>query len=303
MQFNQELFFEILQTHFTDLTEMADWMAVSFDMDVKTAYRRIRCESKLTLSEFTRISYAKPEFMAQFISRNDGVPFKLFQMSKYHNEEELQRQLHNLKMLFGHALTDPNSLLNYIARDVSFFVFISHPTLLRFKYGFWNMDKSMPALSKTTHDLAIDVYGLYTQLKSREIYLDQAYAIQRNQLDALVASKFISAEFGSEIHGILTDSLSTMEKWIADGCKDGKGEVQFGTINFMSLNNGGILHAHGNKLFMGAIDNARFISTSSEEVIGDIEKHFKFSCSLEAPLKSYPTQHWDHFRSLWKDWK
>jgi hypothetical protein len=166
-------------TSFVD--EIADLLKISND----SAYRRIRGETALTIEEIALICKHFKFSFDTFINNNDDnfVTFAHHQLSSHLNtfEDYLQNMKNELSKMLKYAEHERHVI--FAAEDVPVFQHFVHPYLTAFKMFYWNKSilnstgyegKKFEAtlIDSKLLDLALDIYNIYSQISSVEIWSD-----------------------------------------------------------------------------------------------------------------------------------
>jgi len=132
----QEAFFTKIKTLIADKKELPQVLQDLLQISADSAYRRIRCETALSLDEAFKLSnHFKIAFSDLESFRNDHVIFarKPFINSLSRFESYMRRSLENLEFL----QKDPKHLMVYSALDIPIFYPHKYPELSAFKMFVW----------------------------------------------------------------------------------------------------------------------------------------------------------------------
>jgi hypothetical protein len=200
MYTTQRLFLDFLKGKLSPDVSFAEEIAKILNINVDSAYRRIRCEKDLSIDEVVVLCKHYNTSLDQFFKSDSNsilVTWLLDPLSKDYFLEYLKNQLNTIQ----HFHTYGKKHLYYLARDVPWFSYLQLPHLALFKYFVWR--KSIlfdPSLKGQRFSLQLidneflrigtEIITLYSRLPVTEIWnadvltstLQQIYYYQQSGL-------------------------------------------------------------------------------------------------------------------------
>lgn len=185
--------------------EMADLLNVSID----SAYRRIRCETELTLNEIFLLNQKHPLSLDNILgNQNNTVTFSYTKLTDSVANFEIY-----LTRLFTHLQTInkfENKKIYYVAEEVPMFYSFFSKKLSEFKLFYWqrsvlniegyqNIKFNWGIVPQHLIDLAYNSYKEYLKIPSVEIWTDETVLTVIKQVSFYYESGIISREQAIEL--------------------------------------------------------------------------------------------------------
>lgn len=233
----QHRFMEHLKSALPDHLSLVDELADLLQLSNDSAYRRIRCETALSIDELALLcKHFKLSFDA-FISNNDTgfVTFSYHRLNsgKDSYKDYLLNVLSDLKKM----LQFDKKQIIYAAEDVPLFYQFQHPALAAFKMFYWQKSiMTLPEFENKQFDMALldteflaiteQILDCYLQIPSIEIWSVETVnstlkqiefywesGIFKNKIDALDICKHLGTMFDT----IRKQAETNTKKLVNDG--------------------------------------------------------------------------------------
>ncbi|MFN4123917.1 MAG: hypothetical protein ACK4GL_11510 [Flavobacteriales bacterium] len=182
MQYQQK-FIDIIKSIAPSNLSLAHELSQELGVSIDSAYRRLRCETPITLEEAVKICY---RFDVPLESLNSGIPevVTCHYHLMYKNEDSLQTYLDELHKQVTTISKDKQAAIHYAAEDIPVFYHFAYPELLRFKLFYWRKSilNHASLLQMCFEDFDIDeqiakrcqeIYEAYQKTASSEIWTEQ----------------------------------------------------------------------------------------------------------------------------------
>lgn len=277
----QTAFFKIIKSLVpTSLSlphEMADLLGISLD----SAYRRIRCETPLTLEETVQLCLRFDVPLEALNSGMNEVVTFHYQMM-YEQGNAISKYLQELQGQLQFISQKKDVKLYYAAEDIPVFYHFSSIHLSKFKLYYWQKSilniSSIPArysdFELNDEDLALvkSISLLYSQIPSIEIWTDETIKSTLQQIKFYWDAGFFDQKL--EVITIcdeLTIIFQNIQLQAEMGLK--KAEHAFTSSNFMLYHSD--LMIGNNCVYFESLDtNAVFLGYNSFNFIRTINKDF-----------------------------
>ncbi len=305
---------QIIPPSLSLVDELADLLEVSTD----SAYRRIRCETALSIDEVTKICHKYKISFDTFTGDSGGaVSF---------NYTPIRKDEKNFELYLKGILTDLKKIQSFekkqiifAAEDIPLFHYFSFPELTAFKLFYWNKsivnapslaDKKFdPAhVDKVLTETAKQIIDTYISIPSIEIWSEETVNVLikqieffwdsglfKNQKDALL----ICEEFEAMINLVkkqaeLSSKFIKEEKWAVN-------EGNFQLFNSeVTIGNNCILVSVGDTKFTYLSHHTfNSMSTSNQEFCNDTEEWIKNLIKKSMPISGVAEkQRFQFFRKI-----
>jgi hypothetical protein len=180
---HQKNFIEIIKSLVPANLSLAHEMSAELDISIDSAYRRLRCETPLSLDEAVKLCF---RFDVPLEALNSGIPEVVtFHYNLMYKEEAnlhaYLSELHEQVMLIS---KDDKAVIHYAAEDIPVFYHFAFPELLRFKLFYWRKSilNHASLLQMRYEDYETDeqsaqqckeIHAAYQKIKSSEIWTEQ----------------------------------------------------------------------------------------------------------------------------------
>lgn len=218
---------EVIPPNLALADEMADILEISND----SAYRRIRCETEVSIDEVYKLANKyKLSLDGIFSNLNDTVTFTY--TSLIDSQDHLDRYL---SRLFGHVQlvnSYPEKKNFYVADTFPLFYSFFSKKLCEFKLFFWQRSVlNVPAyqgrkfefgfVPEQQVNLAMDASKVYNRIPGIEVWTTETVNTNLKQLEYYVESGvFQKASDALLILDELKVMIESLEKWATQGRKD-----------------------------------------------------------------------------------
>lgn len=237
----QEVFLEQLKSMLPSSTSLAAELSELLEISMDSAYRRIRGETPLSLSETYKLAQAHNISLANMSSENEGVvQFSYLKMAGSIDsmEQYLVRLLQNLKKIRAAG----EATIFYCGQDVPLFHNLRYNYLARFKIFYWmrsimnDGDITAEKLGEETIpqrliDLCEEIFAEYKNINSKELWSTSSLHSTLRQLRYYWESGLLeSDEFGKKVLNDVRSLLENIESMATSGWKnsqDEKGKYEF----------------------------------------------------------------------------
>lgn len=250
-----------------------------FDISRSAAYARIMGERDLRSEEIAKLSAEFPQALEKFFAQPKNLgDYALSQTSQFSDEEELWVYLDRIRSLFQRAV-EAEAVLYYTALDYPLFYFLADPDLLNYKFAFWTnriLESGIQPLRPNTQRLAREIYDLYRQCSSEEIWSARMVERQEEQVQVMADLALIT-----EVQArTLNRAFAAVHNQVKQDLKSkGRGDsVSFQVYQapYSTLCNGGVLvFPQGESIYMGAFSTAQFIRSCSQQVVRKFREDFE----------------------------
>ena len=285
MKFDHNSFFQILQRGISGNVSLPKWLSEHLDISESSAYRKISGERGLQLEEMLLLCASVPEAAMMAAELFPKHHLKVIQVYQFKDAHSFHRYLENTTQLIQKASKQSTMRFRYVARDIPFFYFLSHPITLRYKFRQWaalDPSPSLPELSDETHLLATQLWEHYLSLPSEELWLDRAFGAQYAQLKLEVESGQLRSEWAQCIAQHFEWLEGEQKEWKNKLQKTKGGECLIARFEAMHLNNGALLETSDQALLLGAINGAHYLHSSNPGLIQGFRRQWLQQLKLRA---------------------
>lgn len=188
----QEKFINIIKHSIPNNISLANEISSVLDISLDSAYRRLRCETDLTLNEVVILSH---HFDVPLEALNDEIPNVVtFKFSKeLENENNFKDYLSNIALDLGYLSKFESNNLVFAAEDIPVFHHFYYKKLANFKLFYWmksiiglkdlqtqsfEFDNINPELS----DISDKIADTYSLINSTEIWTDETISSTLKQI-------------------------------------------------------------------------------------------------------------------------
>jgi hypothetical protein len=230
----QKRLFEIVKNNIPEQYRLVEVVRELLDLSPDSAYRRIRGEKELSLSELQKLCKKFNLSMDAILNYNSTQSI-LFQYTSVNmaDPESYIRYIERLSHSLIGLLTVEDKELFFTAQDIPFYHFLNHTELLFFKLYVWYDTLNKKHLSfkdfceKLDKDRILPVYRqmfqAYMQIPSREIWTNQTVDTTLRLLDFYIETGiFNTKETVFLLLSQLSQLLDTVHEYVKDGYKDGE---------------------------------------------------------------------------------
>ena len=280
----QPLFLDRVKSKLPDNISFPDELAEVLNISRDSAYRRIRGETILSLSEVLAICHHFRLSLDSLLSSStNSVAFhhRAINSSTFTLSDWLMSILKNLEMIYDF----PQREIIFCAKDLPVSHYFLFPELAAFKMYFWmKVFHRYEKYEKAKFDIKImpveyvatgeRIWQLYSNLPSTEIWSDEVANITTRQIKFSLESGFISEAQDKlliEQCALLFDKL---KKMATDGSKNGKDNNYSLYKNDILIADNTTLFKMGNRRITYLTYNTMNILTSSEDSFGHITEEY-----------------------------
>lgn len=283
-KFNQELFFKLFKKTLPPDKKLVEVIADVLHLDVSNAYRRLRNTKELTLNEFLSITDRYPEarrIMARVVNEHhiDVSMTRFVNLSEF--KDYLRSTIRNLSQAVGH-----NHTLYYMARDLPIFFFFSNPVLFRFKLSIWFKSGNIELVKPDDETLALgkELYELYQNLNTEEIWYENGFLNQKEQLQCWHDMEYLQAAEVKDVYEAMLQSFHNYRDWLEQGKKPWGGSLEIHQSGFSIMSDGGLLECEGRKQTFARVQGIHQLLSSHPNFIELFERHWEAHLKLAIPL-------------------
>lgn len=179
----QKRFFQALKSKLPLNLSMANVVADELCISIDSAYRRIRCESELSLKEFDLLSSKYHISSETILAQSNGnvqFQYRAINPNKFSFESYFISLTNEIKSLRQSGLSE----IIYSALDLPFFYYFMFPKLAAFKIFFWKRNVfefhghedqpfSMELISRSDLDLAHNMVRSYLSVPTIELWSEE----------------------------------------------------------------------------------------------------------------------------------
>ena len=266
-EFDHKGFFAMLERQLPPGDSLPKWLSTHLNLSESGAYRKINGNRGLQLDELLLICAQLPEAALYAVELFPKQNLKVIQLQQFHNQCTFKAYLSNILHLFTEATKADDFRFRYVARDLPLFYFLSNPLTLQYKYNQWLGNKQTETLDTETLALANKLWKLYLSFPSEEIWLNNAFAAQYQQLFYEHETDFLKPHEGEMLKASLELLFEQNRKWRIQNKKDDSGQLKAYVCNALHLNNGALLHSRGKSIYLGSISGAFYFHSGNPGLI------------------------------------
>lgn len=279
MKFDHAGFFKLLESCLKGRYTMSKWVAEVLRCSETNAWRKITGNRTLQIHELLRLIASRSDLA---IKAGDLYPkdnLKVVQIRGFSNVEDFHTYLKTILEMLNEASKYADFRFRYMARDLPLFYFLGEPELLKFKFYLWapRARQNHEIIPSSTLSLAKDLYQCYLSINTEEIWYQQAFQHQYQQLQHLQSLGQLH-----EQHALtLTQCFKKIEEQLQiaqkRGVKTKGGELLAAYCPMALFNNSAVLYSDGQEQLMGSTINTQY--------------YYSYSASLIQHFNDFWTQH------------
>lgn len=255
--------------------KLAAWLEEHLNLHYTNVYKRIRGEVKFTEAEVFHLCQLLPDLGEMVLTQVFNHKVGVILVNGYQDEQALQRQLYRSIKLLNGLVEQPNQEVMYVARDVPFFYFLADHKLFLFKYNQWNSKNPLTEFAPKTKELMEQLYQVYLQLNTRELWYTRAFDHQFDQVDHLVVRKLLEEGAAEDIRHRLEKLQALHQEWRHNLMKS-TGRLELRYLPYMTMNNGAFFRREGKPMkFIGALYDAFQYELIHPVVLQGMEDRFE----------------------------
>lgn len=280
----QESFISRIKASVAQNVSLVEEMADLLEMSNDSAYRRIRGETLLSITEIARLStYFKVPFDNDVNHLGNKVTFDYKRLD--HNKENFRFWLESLRNDVKRISSRPENTILYAADDVPIWHHFSEESLIAFKLFYWlktilcdkdyvdeSFDEAM--IPKELIETAKELLSYYDQTNSSEIWTEDTLNSTLKQVEYFWESGFFkSKEDALKICKCIENEMTTLKKKAAASSKVPNGRENFKMYRseVMVGNNSVLVNIAGTKLAYVSYNTFNVITTTNTEFVQETE--------------------------------
>jgi hypothetical protein len=292
----QTQFIQKLKETIPSTNSLVDELASLLNLSTDSAYRRIRCETSLTIDEVAklcshyRINF---DFGGQSGDSTASVTFSYSHLSSdiRNFEEYLGRLTMHMKQI---KVSEPKEII-WAAEDVPIFHHFRYPTLMALKLFYWsksilnapemeNQKFAPEILPQNLVDKVREIHDLYTAIPSIEIWTEDTLNSTLKQVEFYSDSgHFTSTDQAMQVLDEISQMIASIEKQATHGLKfKGEAPEANSTIPFklyqsdlMVGNNSILTTAGSSRVTYISLNTFNSMATTSTAFNEEIERWLK----------------------------
>ncbi len=282
----QKRLFEIIKSKISEQFRLADVIEDLLGISLDSAYRRIRGEKELTLSELQKICTHFSLSMDEILNyqSNRGALFQ-YAAVDLTNQESYINYIKRLSDSLSGLRSAPEKELFFTAQDIPFYHFLKYPDLLFFKLYAWHDTISKTHISygnfceKLDREVIIPMYeqmaNSYLCIPSKEIWTNQTIDTILRLLDYYIEiGAFATKDMVLLLLNQLLQLLETINKYAEEGYKGGERKTPYTMyICSVDLENNFMLARRGDQLICNIkLFTVNSIATDNKSLCDETEK-------------------------------
>lgn len=291
--FNQLKFFEYVQEELGPEVVLATWLEEEIGLSRSGAYRRLKDEQALTVSELITIAKYCPRTAQWATDLFKAQPLRLFHLHPHNTIEHFELQLTNLERMLEEASNHDDFQWDFIARDLPLFYFFKHPEMLKFKLKVWtnSLFKEDPKVPDSLVHKAKNLWNLYRSLPTRELWCTSAFKKQQDSLEHLNSIGCIEDKETEVLINCLSDIQDEFRAASRAGEKGLEGRLEVHCSPAFTLNNASRITFNNITQLFGTLHDIQYYQTSSPDVVGyfdaSFQQHLKLARRYFGDSKSF----------------
>jgi hypothetical protein len=282
----QKIFFDTLKEEINPNVRPVDVLSDILDVSPDAAYRRLRGEKELTLSELVKIcSFFNISMDTVLNHHTNNVLFR-YTHRGLSNTDNYEKRMDEMAELYEGMVKSPNREILTTAQDIPVFHFMSFPELALFKVYTWNQigaeqsvsyDKFISTLDQTKLSNSYTrIMDAYRQIPSTEVWTGNTIENILRLLDYHYdINCFENAEYPGLICRQLLQLIENIEQWTENESKEYKDKKVFFRMYLSSMdleNNFVIMKKDGAAVASIKLYTINGIFTSNTEFCAETEK-------------------------------
>lgn len=279
MKFYSKGFFKALDACLDGRYNLSKWVAETLNCSESNAWRKIKGERNLSIDELLQLIASKDTLAIKAAELYTKDNLKVVQIRGFSNVESFHAYLQTILQMLNEASKQSDFRFRYMARDLPLFYFLGAPEVLRFKFHLWAPGSQLhhEILPASTLSLAHDLYQCYLSINTEEIWYQQAFAHQYDQLHHLQALGVLHAHQVETLTACFQQMEGQLQVAQKRGVKAKGGELLAAFCPMALYNNAALLYCKGQEQLMGSTMNTQY--------------YYSFSPSLIEPFNRLWTQH------------
>jgi len=263
--FPQRAFFRAIESELPENTSLIQWTADHLDLSYASAQRRVSGDKELSAGELIQLTMLVPTAAQRVLEAYPLRDSSLITDNSFSSKDDFLVYLRNIRDLFKGALASGDALLQYVAYDFPIFLFLPHSLMLEYKFAFWSnrLRDGLEELPPETYILAREIYSIYLQMDSEELWNPAAINIQLRQLDLNLESGLLNEGQYQNLKDYLFRVLKEQHNWAREEKKSAGGAYKLYSHTDITITNGALLSFGNTKQMMGAYAHVKFFSSRS----------------------------------------
>lgn len=278
---SQSKFIEILKSIVPPSISLAGEMADILEISVDSAYRRMRCETPITLEEAVKLCFSFDIPLEALNSGMHEVVTFHYQLS-YDKNDPLENYIIELQKQMAFIAKKNDAHLYYAAEDIPVFYHFRFKELSRFKFFYWNksiLNTEMKALRYSEFQLSDSeiekleqVSSLSSEINTTEIWTEETIKSTLQQIKFYWdAGFFDQLNDALQVCIELSDMIKVIENQAEIGLKKGKNSFTSASFTLYLSD----LMIGNNAVYLESFDsNAVFLGYNSFNFIRTRNKDF-----------------------------
>jgi hypothetical protein len=273
----QSTFLEEVKKKLPANLSLVDELAELLNISKDSAYRRIRCETVLSLDEVKVLVTNFKVSLDSLISQNTEIlsfHHQAVDQESFNFGHWLKSILEKLEMIT--TAPEPNKELVYYAKDMPIFYYFMFPELGAFKMFFWmkavlnypqyqHEKFRLELIPKNYLDMGNRIWERFAILDSTELWSDETLNVTLKQIEYFYdCGYFADAQDAHVLLDQFAELLENIRQWTAKGTKDGRGKLKFYKNEILVAENT-ILFKMGEKRVVFLTHNIADLLTTSDD--------------------------------------
>ncbi|QNR24297.1 hypothetical protein [Croceimicrobium hydrocarbonivorans] len=261
--FPQRAFFRAIEAELPEKTSLIQWTADHLDLSYASAQRRVSGEKELSAGELVQLTMLMPVAAQRVLEAYPLRDSSLITDNTFNSKEDFVQYLRNIRSLFQNALKSGDALLQYVAYDIPIFLFLANSRMLEYKFAFWSnrLRDGLEELPPEAYVLSRDIYSIYQQMDSEELWNPKARHIQLRQLELNLESGLLNEGQYAELKGFINRIQEQQYQWAKAEQKEGGGAYRLYSYEDITITNGALLSFGNVQQMMGAYAHVKFFSS------------------------------------------
>ena len=273
-EFDHKGFFAMLERQLPPGDSLPKWLSTHLKLSDSNVYRRIKGDSALQLDELLTICAKLPEaalYVAELIPNHN---LSVVQLQSFDNQTSFKNYLRNIIKLFNTAKKANNFRFRYVARDLPLFYFFSNPATLQYKFNQWTGQSNPETLDDETNTLAQDLWQLYLNVPSEEIWYSYAFQAQSDQLQLDLKNELLWPQQEAVLKRYFKILEDQQIEWGQFTFKAKGGSLSLQICNAMHMNNGALIEFGNQKVFLSSIMGVHYFHSTKPELINTFNQQW-----------------------------
>lgn len=269
MQFAHNAFFNLLGSYLGPNINMVQWVAEVLQCSETNAWRKVNGTRGLQISEMLALCAAEPRLAIEGAELFPWHQLKVVQIRSFVNAAEFHAYLEAIELMFNEAEKYEDFRMRYVARDLPLFYFLGHAAALKHKFKLWTMGekRATEMLPLSTLNLAQRLFTRYQELPTEEIWYDQAFQVQYDQLEFFENCGDLDQPEADEIRSYYKEMEERRQLWIKRAKKTEGGELLAAACPVALNNNGALMHFNAKEQLLGSIMSVQYFYSHNQRLI------------------------------------